>query len=70
MRASLLSAHHTLIVSANIGFWCEGKWVQLYDSLLIAMNEIGIILAWKLCKGTAFDKVEDLQSDLALTVVL
>ena len=25
MRASLLSADHTFKVSANIGFWCEGK---------------------------------------------
>ena len=64
MRASSLSADHTFKVSANIGFWCEGKWIQLYDSLFIVMNEIGIVLAWKLCKGTAFDKVEDLLTSL------
>ena len=64
MRAPSLSADHTFKVSANIGFWCEGKWIQLYDSLFIVMNEIGIVLAWKLCKGTAFDKVEDLLTSL------
>ena len=32
MRASSLSADHTFKVSANICFWCEGKWIQLYDS--------------------------------------
>ena len=64
MRASSLSADHTFKVSTNIGFWCEGKWIQLYDSLFIVMNEIGIVLAWKLCKGTAFDKVEDLFTSL------
>ena len=64
MRASSLSADHTFKVSANIGFWCEGKWIQLYDSLFIVMNEIGIVLAWKLCKGTAFDKVKDLLTSL------
>ena len=63
-RAFPLSADHTFKVSANIGFWCEGKWIQLYDSLFIVMNEIGIVLAWKLCKGTAFDKVEDLLTSL------
>lgn len=28
------------------------------------MNEISIVLAWKLCKGTAFDKVKDLLTSL------
>ena len=59
MTASFLSAGHTFKVSSNIGFWCEGKWIQLYDSLFIVMNEIGVVLSWKLCKGTAFHKVED-----------
>jgi len=33
MTASSLSADHTVKVSANIGFWCKGKWIQVYDSL-------------------------------------
>ena len=64
MRASLLSADHTFKVSSNIGFWCKGKWIQLYDSLFIVMNEIGIVVSWKLCKGTAFHGVEDLLKQL------
>lgn len=59
MKASSLSADHTFKVSANIGFWCKGKWIQLYDSLFIVMNEIGIVVSWKLCKGTAFHEVQD-----------
>ena len=45
MTASFLSAGHTFKVSSNIGFWCEGKWIQLYDSLFIVMNEIGVVLS-------------------------
>ena len=60
MTASSLSADHTFKVSSNIGLWCGGKWLQLFDSLFIVMSEIGIILGWKLCKGTAFDKVESM----------
>ena len=59
-----INADRTFKVSANIGFWCEGNWIQLYDSLFIVMNEINIVLAWKLCKGTAFDKVEDMLTSL------
>ena len=29
-----------------------GKWVKLYDTLFIVLNEEGIVLSWKLCKGT------------------
>ncbi|KAL9977216.1 hypothetical protein ACROYT_G014595 [Oculina patagonica] len=59
MTAPSSSADHTFKVSSNIGFWCEGKWIQLYDGLFIVMNEIGVVLSWELCKGTAFHKVED-----------
>ena len=59
MKASSLSADHTFKVSSNIGFWCQGKWIKLYDSLFIVMNETGIVVAWKLCKGTAFYGVKN-----------
>lgn len=36
MSAFSLSADRTLKVSSNIGFWCDGKWIQLYDSLFIS----------------------------------
>ena len=60
MSALSLSADHTFKVSSNIGFWCDGKWIQLYDSLFIVMNEIGVVLSWKLSKGTGFHNVQDL----------
>ena len=58
MKASSLSADHTFKVSSNIGFWCNGKWVRLYDSLFIVMNEAGVVMSWQLCKGTSFSAVE------------
>ena len=60
MKASSLSADHTFKVASNIGFWCNGKWVHLYDSLFIVMNEIGVVMSWQLCKGTSFSAVEGL----------
>ncbi|XP_067025755.1 uncharacterized protein [Acropora muricata] len=60
MSALSLSADHTFKVSSNIGLWCDGKWIQLYDSLFIVMNEAGVVLSWKLCKGTGFHNVKDL----------
>jgi len=59
MTASSLSADHTFKGSSNIGFWCKGKWIQVYDSLFIVMNEIGVVVSRKLCKGTTFHKVKE-----------
>ena len=59
MRASSLSTDHTFKVSANIGFWFKGRWIQLYDSLFIVMNEIGVVVSWKRCKGTGFHGVKE-----------
>ena len=59
MTAMALSPDRTFKVSANVGFWLRGKWVQLYNSLFIVMNEIGIVLTWQFCRGTSFAAVED-----------
>jgi len=64
MTACTLSADHTFKVSANIGLWCNRKWIKLYDSLFIVMNERGIVMSWKLCKGTSFNEVEDVLQSL------
>ena len=53
MKALSLSVDHTFKVSSNIGFWCNGKCVRLYDSLFVVMS-------WQLCKGTSFSAVEGL----------
>lgn len=52
-----LSADHTFKVSANIGAWCQGVWVKQFDSLLTVLNEKGQVLAWKLTRGTSFEKI-------------
>ena len=54
-----LSCDHTFKVSANIGFWFNKRWLKLYDTLFIVLNEEGIVLSWKLCKGTKFSSVEN-----------
>ena len=64
MTACTLSADHTFKVSANIGLWCNRKWIKLYDSLFIVMNERGIVMSWKLCKGTSFNEVEHVLQSL------
>ena len=64
MVATSLSADHTFKVPVNIEFWCNGRWVKLYDSLFIVMNEASIVVAWKLCKGTSFSVIEGLLKDL------
>lgn len=64
MTAFSLSADHIFKVSANIGFWCRGKWIQLYDSLFVVMNEIGVVMSWRINKGTSFQGVEDLLHNL------
>lgn len=63
VKASSLGADHTFKVSSNIGFWCNGKWVRLSDSLFIVMIEAGV-MSWQLCKGTGFSVVEGLLHQL------
>lgn len=55
---TFLSCDHTFKVSANIGFSFNNRWVKLYDTLFIVLNEEGIVLSWKLCKGSKFSSVE------------
>ena len=55
-----LSCDHTFKVSANIGFWFNKRWVKLYDTLFIVLNEEGIVLSWKLCRGTKFISIDGL----------
>ncbi|KAL9977222.1 hypothetical protein ACROYT_G014601 [Oculina patagonica] len=39
------------------GTGAGSKWIQLYDGLFIVMNKIGVVLSWKLCKGTTLHKI-------------
>ena len=63
--AKWMSADHTFKVAANIGCMLpNGSWSTQFDSLYIVMNEIGQVLAYKLTKGTAISKVQDILNNL------
>ena len=61
---SWLSSDHTFKVAANIGFFWNNRWVKVYDSLFIVLNEIGMVLAWLLTNGTKFENDENLLNNL------
>ena len=42
----------------------DGKWVTLYKSLFIVMNELGQVLAWQFTSSTSIDEVKDLLKNL------
>ena len=63
--AKWMSADHTVKVAANIGCMLpNGSWSTQFDSLYIVMNEIGQVLTYKLTKGTAISKVQDILNNL------
>ena len=63
--ASWISADHTFKVAANIGCYLpDGSWANQFDSLFIVLNELGQVLTYKLTKGTAMNKVEDILKNL------
>ena len=57
---------HTFKVAANIGLLrpSDRKWERQYDLMFAVLNEDGIVLAWQLTKGTAFENVKDLLTNL------
>ena len=55
-----LSFDHTFKVATNIGYWKDNKWIKVYDSLFILMNEEGYIKAYQYTKGTALENVNEL----------
>ena len=59
-----LSADHTFKVSANIGAWCQGVWVKQFDSFFTVLNEKGQVLAWRLTRGTSFEKIKNTMQNL------
>ena len=59
MTATKLSADHTFKVSANIGIVKDGHWMKIYDSVFLVMNEAGVVMSWRLCKGSKFVTIED-----------
>ena len=60
-----MSADHTFKVAANIRCMLPNvSWSKQFDSLYIVMNEIGQVLTYKLTKGTAISKVQDILNNL------
>lgn len=56
-----MSADHTFKVAANIGCMLPDRsWSTQFDSLYIVLNEMGQVVTYKLTKGTAISKVEDM----------
>ena len=63
--AKWMSADHTFKVAANIGCMLpDGSWSTQFDSLYIVLNEVGQVLTYKLTKGTAMSRVEDILKNL------
>ena len=53
-----ISLDHTFKVASNIGFErSDGKWITLYNSVFIAMNEHGLVVTWQFTKTTSLDEV-------------
>lgn len=54
-----ISLDHTLKVASNVWFVrSDGKWVTLYKSVFIALNEHGQVVAWQFTKTTSLDEVK------------
>lgn len=56
--SSYLSIDHTFKIASNIGYRrSDGKWVTLYNSLFIVLNELGQVVMWQFTNSTSFDEV-------------
>ena len=56
-----ISLDHTFRVASNIGYMRKDKkWVSLYNSLFMVLNEEGKILTWQLTNSTSFAHIEGL----------
>lgn len=53
-----ISFDHTFKVASNIGYLREDKkWINVYDSLFLVLNEQGKIISWQLTTGTSFEEL-------------
>ena len=53
-----ISIDHTFKVASNIGYVrSDGKWITLYNSLFIVMNEHGQVVSWQFTRITSLDDV-------------
>lgn len=40
------------------------KWITLYDSVFIVLNDVGQVVSWQFTSSTSFDEIKALLSDL------
>jgi hypothetical protein len=59
--SNAISLDHTFKVSSNVGYCrADGKWVTLYSSVFICMNNIGQVVGWQFTSTTSLDEVSTL----------
>ena len=52
---------HTFRVASNIGYLRpDGKWVTLFETIFIVLNEEGVVVAWQFTKSTSLEEVRPL----------
>lgn len=62
---SFIALDHTFKVASNIGYMRpDKKWVTIYESAFLIMNELGQVMAWQLTKTTSMDEVYHLISSV------
>lgn len=60
-----IAIDHTFKVAANVGYLRpDGRWITLYNSLFIVLNNIGQVIAWQFTKTTSIDECTDLLAAL------
>ena len=66
LTSEYLSFDHTFKVAANLGYLRpDKKWIPLYSSLFIILNDVGQVIAWQFTQSTAVDETGDLLSSVA-----
>lgn len=56
---TFISLDHTFKIASNIGFVrSDGKWVTLYNSVFIVLNELGQVVTWQFTQTTSLDEVK------------
>ena len=62
---------HTFKVASNIGYLrSDGRWVTLYESIFIVLNEEGAVVAWQFTKTTSLEEVKPLLLSLTKRIEL
>ena len=56
-------------MASNIGYRrLDGKWITLYNSIFIVLNDVGQIVMWQFTKTTGFDEVTPMLTTLVMRI--